>query len=167
MNIVNRVDRTTHEDDHHFLSRHSSNPFDDPDNSAKRILGLGSSELSDCKSSDLGGYKGPILERPLETGFDTAVEGEDEDIPDHAMDEDDLENIPEIMDGDYDSDSTNGNEYFEERASLYFRSKEERQEIEDEIEDLLHTVPALKEDYFLLDRLGTGKAVDETYYALS
>lgn len=148
MNLVNQA---AHEDGD-FFSRHSSNPFDDPSTSAKRLLGLGSSELSDCDSLELEEYGGPILEHALQTGFE-GIEPGDETVLDHAMDEEVLDN----MDAEYDSGPISDDEYFEEKASIYFRSKDEREEIEEEIDDLLRAVPALKEDYFLVDRLGTGE----------
>ncbi|GJJ07071.1 hypothetical protein Clacol_001270 [Clathrus columnatus] len=163
MNIVERI---THEDSL-SLSRHSSNPFDDPNDSAKRILGLGSSELSDCSSSNFGEYGDPTLEHILETGF----EHEEENALDQVMDEPgdiEMNTYPDNMDADYDDSSidTNTDEDFDEENSIYFRSPEERQEITEEIDDLLRAVPRLRDDYYLLDRLGTGtfssvyKAID-------
>ncbi|KAF8524587.1 kinase-like domain-containing protein, partial [Hysterangium stoloniferum] len=66
-----------------------------------------------------------------------------------------------------DEDEVSWNEEeFEEENSIYFRSLDDRREIEAEIEDLHRAVPRLKEEYDILDRLGTGtfssvyKAVD-------
>lgn len=60
-------------------------------------------------------------------------------------------------------------EYTDEELTINLKSPEEREEIEEEIEDLLDTVPELNEDYRIVDRLGTGtfssvyKAVDLHY----
>ncbi|KZT36685.1 kinase-like protein [Sistotremastrum suecicum HHB10207 ss-3] len=57
----------------------------------------------------------------------------------------------------------------DEENTLQNRDPEERQQIEEEIEDLLETVPQLAEDYRILDQLGTGtfssvyKAIDLKY----
>ncbi|KAF8592197.1 kinase-like protein [Ramaria rubella] len=75
--------------------------------------------------------------------------------------------VEEYHDADMDEENTFlDDEDFEEEHSLYFRPAEERREIEDEIQDLQRAVPNLKENYKLLDRLGTGtfssvyKAID-------
>ncbi|KAF9463068.1 kinase-like protein [Collybia nuda] len=58
----------------------------------------------------------------------------------------------------------------DEEFSINLKSPEERQEIEEEIEDLDKAVPQLKTDYKVIDRLGTGtfssvyKAVDLWYH---
>jgi hypothetical protein len=154
------------------FSCHTSNPFDDLD-VARRALGYGSSPLSEC-SSDLGGYGDPeptvylprTSEEELEPveGRGAVVEpeavgddegnigadpniGVDENIGADAYYDDDL---------DDDEDAFWDEDEFEEEHSIYFKTTEERCEIQEEIQDLQRAVPRLQEDYEILDRLGTG-----------
>lgn len=58
----------------------------------------------------------------------------------------------------------------EEERSILLKPPDEREQIEDEIEDLEDTVPQLRDDYQIIDRLGTGtfssvyKAIDLCYH---
>ncbi|PFH50169.1 hypothetical protein AMATHDRAFT_145837 [Amanita thiersii Skay4041] len=71
------------------------------------------------------------------------------------------------QDDDYASDDSMGTA---EELTIQLKSKEEREEIEAEIDDLEHAVPQLAEDYKVVDRLGTGtfssvyKAIDLWYH---
>jgi cell division control protein 7 len=74
----------------------------------------------------------------------------------YAEDDDDCMSV--------DSDATDGENTINER------SPEERKEIEEEIKDLMDSVPQLQDDYRIVDRLGTGtfssvyKALDLHYH---
>ena len=157
------------------FSYHPSNPFDDPD-VARRALGYGSSELSGC-SSDLGGYGDPGP-----TQYFEKTSGEEfEPAPDNVRhgdaaielevvgdDEENLETIEGYHDDDMEEEAFWDEEEFEEEHSIYFKTAEERHEIEAEIQDLQRVVPRLKEDYEILDRLGTGMLFRYFYkYALT
>ncbi|KAF8490281.1 kinase-like domain-containing protein [Gautieria morchelliformis] len=67
---------------------------------------------------------------------------------------------------DDDEDAFWDEDEFEEEHSIFFKAAEERCEIQAEIQDLHRAVPRLKEDYEVIDRLGTGtfssvyKAID-------
>jgi len=129
-------------------------------------MGLGS-ELSDC-SSDLGGYGEP--ERPQNQHLDIQVVTQDTEVVVENQVEEDEEMVGDevayggIRDGSQGSDMDGrrredefwDEEEMEEEHSIYFRPIEERQEIEEEIEDLQRAVPHLSEDYEIIDRLGTG-----------
>ncbi|KDQ15378.1 hypothetical protein BOTBODRAFT_108590 [Botryobasidium botryosum FD-172 SS1] len=86
-------------------------------------------------------------------GDDQDAEGEDVELADEQPNEEAL---------------SDGDETDEERT-IYLKKPEERSQIEDEIRDLEHTVPMLKKDYKLVDRLGEGtfssvyKALDINY----
>ena len=147
------------------LSLHTSNPFDDVD--ARRVLGVASCEPSEF-SSDLGGYGEPgrprtpqidaqEVARDAEVAIEAEVEGDEEmtgdeivygGIADGSQGSD--------IDGDGRDDDFWDEEAMEEEHSIYFRPIEERREIEEEIEDLQRAVPRLREDYEIIDRLGTG-----------
>lgn len=121
------------------------------------------SELS--SDSDLGGY-GDVGEITV-LCEEEKVGQQDEDMagtmPGHGIDNADgpgdaflcsgSDPVSDEMDIAEDWDE----EEFEEENSIYFKSAEERQEIEEEIADLERAVPQLKTDYELLDRLGTGR----------
>jgi hypothetical protein len=140
------------------LSCHPSNPFDDP-SMAKRALGYGSSDLS-VYSSDLGGYGDPEPTHYLKTPDD---EGPDDALVDQVVDQGANGNEQERIEADDAYDDEIGEdeafcneEEFEEEHSIYFKITEERHEIQAEIQDLQRAVPRLKEDYEIIDRLGTG-----------
>ena len=140
------------------FSCHPSNPFDDAD-MAKRALGYGSSELSEC-SSDLGGYGDPEPTHYFEqtSGEESEQVQENEgqcnvsELETVGDDERNVETDEELEEEDPFWDE----EEFEEEHSIYFKKVEERREIRAEIQDLQRAVPRLKEDYEILDRLGTG-----------
>jgi len=46
----------------------------------------------------------------------------------------------------------------DEEKTIYLRPPRERQQIELELRDLMHTVPRIADDYVLLDRLGEGQS---------
>ena len=135
------------------LSCHPSNPFDDPA-MARRALGYGSSELSQC-SSDLGGYGDPepihYLRPPGDKAPDDAEVDQGDDLARIQTDAHDDE-----VDDEEEVEASWNEEEFEEEQSIYFKTAEERHEIQAEIQDLQRAVPRLKEDYEILDRLGTG-----------
>lgn len=100
------------------------------------------------------------------TALDEDMESEDElivvrqPVEDREMDGDTDE-------GEVDSDAEGETD---EENTIYLKSPEERQEVEEEINDLEQTVPMLSEDYKIVDRLGTGtfssvyKAIDLGYH---
>jgi hypothetical protein len=148
-----------------LLSTHTSNPFDDPADPARRVPGFGSSELSECTSEDLGGFNDQTVQLNGDTVEDAEGVGYDENPVTIAPDEDMDEELLVFSDSgvayqdeamDDEDDALWSEEEFEEENSIYFRSPEERREIEAEIEDLQRAVPRLKEDYDIIDRLGTG-----------
>jgi len=92
----------------------------------------------------------------------------DEDMDDEKGQENDDENSDEddrdsSMDADADAE-------IDEEMTLHLKSREEQEEIELEIADLEEAVPAITQDYKLIDRLGTGtfssvyKAIDLGYH---
>jgi hypothetical protein len=52
----------------------------------------------------------------------------------------------------------------DDQLAFHLKSEEEQQEITAEMEDLLEKVPGLKEDYQLIDRLGTGSSISITFF---
>jgi cell division control protein 7 len=87
---------------------------------------------------------------------------EDED---EAEDEDEEEDEDEDADADLDAHGET-----DEEMSIQLKSQEEREEIEEEIQELEDAVPKLAADYKIVDRLGTGtfssvyKAMDLGYH---
>ena len=92
----------------------------------------------------------------------------DEDLDGDREQDYDGENSDESQ-GDSDIDPDADGEVDEE-MSLYLKPQDEQEEIELEIEDLEQAVPAITQDYKLIDRLGTGtfssvyKAIDLGYH---
>ena len=84
---------------------------------------------------------------------------------DNDSDDDGDEREDDDADGDPDAQGDT-----DEEMTIYLKSPEEREEIEEEIADLDEAVPHLAEDYKLIDRLGTGtfssvyKAIDLGYH---
>ncbi|KAI0265071.1 kinase-like protein [Gloeopeniophorella convolvens] len=91
----------------------------------------------------------------------------DEDMDNDASDEEQGSDGSE-MESDLDADAEGE---VDEEMSVYLKPKEEQEEIATEIADLEDAVPAITEDYRLVDRLGTGtfssvyKALDLGYYS--
>lgn len=83
----------------------------------------------------------------------------------HEEEQEEQQEEDDMAEDDNDAES----EDTDEELTINLKSPEEREEIEEEIEDLLDTVPELNEDYRIVDRLGTGtfssvyKAVDLHY----
>jgi cell division control protein 7 len=92
-----------------------------------------------------------------------------DDEESHEEGHSDKDEADEYADDDDDCMSVDSTETDEE-TTFNDRSPEERREIEEEMRDLMETVPELQEDYRLVDRLGTGtfssvyKAVDLHYH---
>lgn len=108
------------------------------------------------------------VDRPMK------VEQVDEEmlLSDDGSGDEDMANDGEGDDPDSeeeDEEEETGDETDEE-LTIYLKSHEERAEIEEEIIDLEAAVPALVEDYKIVDRLGTGtfsavyKAIDLGYH---
>ncbi|KXN86110.1 Cell cycle serine/threonine-protein kinase hsk1 [Leucoagaricus sp. SymC.cos] len=87
----------------------------------------------------------------------------------HEEGHSDKDEANEYADDDDDCMSVDSVETDEENT-INDRSPEERKEIEEEIQDLMQSVPQLQEDYKIVDRLGTGtfssvyKALDLHYH---
>ncbi|PIL37510.1 hypothetical protein GSI_01204 [Ganoderma sinense ZZ0214-1] len=106
-------------------------------------------------------------ERPMKVEqVDDEMLFSDENSGDEDMDNDAEGDDPE---SEEDEEEETGDETDEE-LTIYLKSHEERAEIEEEIIDLEAAVPALVEDYKIVDRLGTGtfsavyKAIDLGYH---
>lgn len=108
------------------------------------------------------------VERPMK------VEQVDQEmlLSDDGSGDEDMANDAEEDDPDSENEEEEeemGDETDEE-LTIYLKSHEERAEIEEEIVDLEAAVPALMEDYKIVDRLGTGtfsavyKAIDLGYH---
>ncbi|KAF5364141.1 hypothetical protein D9756_000149 [Leucocoprinus leucothites] len=94
---------------------------------------------------------------------------EDHDDESHEEGHSDKDEANEYADDDDDNMSVDTVETDEE-TTINDRTPEERREIEEEINDLMESVPQLQEDYRVVDRLGTGtfssvyKALDLHYH---
>jgi len=76
---------------------------------------------------------------------------EDEIMEDETMEDyDEPIEDNELSEGDFKERTS------DENFTFQLKSPEEQAEIEEEIEDLLHKVPQLADDYEVMDRLGTG-----------
>lgn len=94
----------------------------------------------------------------------------DDDLDDDREQEYDVENSDDSQgDSDMERDPDADGE-IDEEMSLFLKPQDEQDEIELEIEDLEQAVPAITQDYKLIDRLGTGtfssvyKAIDLGYH---
>jgi len=93
----------------------------------------------------------------------------EEDNESHEEGHSDKDEENDDLDGDDDGMSVNTVETDEENT-INERTPQERREIEEEINDLLESVPQLQENYRIVDRLGTGtfssvyKALDLHYH---
>jgi cell division control protein 7 len=180
---------------HREMSQHSSNPLELPSSDVRNKTALhryrkaramaGKQRDSDepddeLEVSDLKNYQrhiaGLLQDRPAaqaqyttreKTGPEILIDL-DEDMDYHKGQDYDGENSDE-----YDGDSSIGADAdveVDEETTLFFKSREEQEEIELEIADLEEAVPAITHDYKLIDRLGTGtfssvyKAIDLGYH---
>jgi cell division control protein 7 len=175
------------------MSQHSSNPLELPSSDARNKAALhryrkaramaGNQRDSDepedeLEVSDIKSYQrhiaGLLQDRPV---AQTTTQGDnhpeilidlDEDMDGDKEQDYDGENSDEY-DGDSDMDADADAE-IDEEMTLFLKSREEQEEIELEIADLEEAVPAITQDYKLVDRLGTGtfssvyKAVDLGYH---
>ncbi len=182
-------------DIHKEMSQHSSNPLELPSSDVRNKTALhryrkaramgGNQRDSDepedkLEISDLKNYQrhiaGLLQDRPAaqaryitreNTGLEVLIDL-DEDMDDDKVQDYDGENSDEY-DGDNGMEMDEDAEVAEERT-LFLKSPEEQEEIELEIADLEGAVPAITQDYKLIDRLGTGtfssvyKAVDLGYH---
>ncbi len=126
----------------HLLSKHSSNPLQVP-----------SDDISNRKYVE---ELAPVLEREKNrAGRDTSSvhdnPGEDLTL---GSDESDLTDMEEEQEEPEDEEL--GSENLEE-TTLYQKDPEEQSQILAEIQDLEQSVPTIKEDFKLIDRLGEGK----------
>ncbi|KAI0306879.1 kinase-like protein [Multifurca ochricompacta] len=173
------------------MSQHSSNPLELPSSDFRNKAALhryrkaramaGNQRDSDepedeLEISDLKIYQkhiaGLLQDRPApQARYTTRGNTSPEAIID--LDEDmDGENSDESEgDSDIDSDAdADADGEVDEEMSLYLKPREEQEEIELEIADLEDAVPAITQDYKLIDRLGTGtfssvyKAIDLGYH---
>src|SRR6267154_238085 len=180
---------------HKEMSQHSSNPLELPSSDVRNNAALqkyrkaramaGNQRDSDepeddLEVSDLKNYQrhiaGLLQDRPAAQAQYTTRRNTGSEI---------LIDLDEDMDGDKDQDydGENSDEYdgdsgvdadataeIDEEVTLYLKSQEEQEEIRLEIADLEEAVPAITQDYKLIDRLGTGtfssvyKAVDLGYH---
>lgn len=168
-----------------MLSQHSSNPLevpsDDMNNSLqlRQIASAGGIVSSDdtgdgFSTAEIRDYQKHITSwRPdisYELGKKTTPLMVD-------LDEDMSDEEPQPYDttvGGYEDDAMSvyhNEEEDEEERSILLKPPDEREQIEDEIEDLEDAVPQLRDDYQIIDRLGTGtfssvyKAIDLYYHA--
>jgi cell division control protein 7 len=180
---------------HKEMSQHSSNPLELPSSDVRNKAALqkyrkaramaGNQRDSDepedeLEVSDLQSYQrhiaGLLQDRPAAQAQYTTRRNMGSEI---------LIDLDEDMDGDKDQDfdGENSDEYdgeigvdadttaeIDEEVTLYLKSQEEQEEIRLEIADLEEAVPAITQDYKLIDRLGTGtfssvyKAIDLGYH---
>jgi cell division control protein 7 len=180
---------------HKEMSQHSSNPLELPSSDVRNTAALqkyrkaramaGNQRDSDepedeLEVSDLKDYQrhiaGLLQDRPAALAQYTTRRNMGSEI---------LIDLDEDMDGDkeQDYDGENSDEYdgdsgvdadtaaeIDEEVTLYLKPQEEQEEIRLEIADLEEAVPAITQDYKLIDRLGTGtfssvyKAVDLGYH---
>ena len=151
------VDNAEHHARMQPLSCHPSNPFDGPD-MTRRDLGYGLSELSGY-SSDLGGYGDPEPTHYIHASGNEGCRGAVTKL-DASAEVSNVDATELYHDEDIHEDGTLWDEEaIEEEQSIQFKTPEERHEIQAEIQDLEKAVPRLKEDYELVDRLGTGMMV--------
>lgn len=177
------------------MSQHSSNPLELPSSDVRNRTALhryrkaramaGNQRDSDepedeLEVSDLKNYQrhiaGLLQDRPTiqaryttreNTGPEVLIDL-DEDMDGDKTQDYDVENSDEY-DGDSDVEADADGE-IDEEMTLFAKPREEQDEIELEIADLEEAVPAITQDYKLIDRLGTGtfssvyKAVDLGYH---
>jgi len=180
---------------HKEMSQHSSNPLELPSSDVRNRTALhryrkaramaGNQRDSDepedeLEVSDLQNYQrhiaGLLQDRPTvqaryttreKTGPEVLIDL-DEDMDGDKTQDYDAENSDEY-DGDSDMEADADAE-IDEEMTLFLKPREEQDEIELEIADLEEAVPAITQDYKLVDRLGTGtfssvyKAVDLGYH---
>jgi cell division control protein 7 len=180
---------------HNEMSQHSSNPLELPSSDVRNTAAVqkyrkaramaGNQRDSDepeddLEVSDLKNYQrhiaGLLQNRPAAQAQYTTRRNMGSEI---------LIDLDEDMDGDKEQyyDGENSDEYdgdsgvdpdttaeIDEEVTLYLKPREEQEEIRLEIADLEEAVPAITQDYKLIDRLGTGtfssvyKAVDLGYH---
>jgi cell division control protein 7 len=177
------------------MSQHSSNPLELPSSDVRNTAALqkyrkaramaGNQRDSDEPEDDLEVYDlknyqrhiaGLLQDRPAaraqyttrrNMGSEILIDL-DEDMDGDKEQDYDGENSDEC-DGDSAIDADTAAE-IDEEVTLYLKSPEEQEEIRLEIADLEEAVPAITQDYKLIDRLGTGtfssvyKAVDLGYH---
>jgi hypothetical protein len=107
-------------------------------------------------------------------GGEQAVDDGEDDVDDDMEGVDTDEGVGDEYDEDDDeqegASSSAHDESIAEEDTLALKPPEEREEIEDEMEELMEAVPDLAENYRLIDRLGTGtfssvyKAIDLYYH---
>ena len=181
--------------DLHKMSQHSSNPLELPSSDVRNNAALqkyrkaramaGNQRDSDDPEDELEVYDlknyqqhiaGLLQDRPAAHAQYTTRRNMGSEI---------LIDLDEDMDGDkeQDDDGENSDDYdgdsgvdadatadIDEEVTLYLKSQEEQEEIRLEIADLEEAVPAITQDYKLIDRLGTGtfssvyKAIDIGYH---
>ncbi|KAF8270944.1 kinase-like protein [Lactarius quietus] len=179
------------------FSQHSSNPLELPSSDVRNKAALhryrkaramaGNQRDSDepedeLETSDLKNYQnhvaGLLQERPTPCARYTtrgnadadALIDLDDDLDGDREQEYDVDNSDDSQ-GDSDMDAEpDADGDIDEEMSLFLKPRDEQEEIELEIDDLEHAVPAITQDYKLIDRLGTGtfssvyKAIDLGYH---
>jgi cell division control protein 7 len=180
---------------HKEMSQHSSNPLELPSSDVRNKTALhryrkaramaGNQRDSDepedeLEVSDLKDYQrhiaGLLQDRPAAQAQYTIRENTDPEVLidlDEDVDCDKGQDYDGENSDEYDGDSgmeADGYAEIDEGMTLFLKSREEQEEIELEIADLEEAVPAITEDYKLIDRLGTGtfssvyKAIDLGYH---
>ncbi|KAH9998297.1 kinase-like domain-containing protein [Russula vinacea] len=176
------------------MSQHSSNPLELPSSDVRNKVALqtyrkaramsGNQRDSDepedeLEVSDLKNYQrhiaGLLQDRPAaQAQYTTRRNADPELLID--LDEDMVDDKEQDCDGEnsdeYDGDSgmDDAAADIDEEMTLYLKSREEQEEIRLEIADLEEAVPAITQDYKLIDRLGMGtfssvyKAIDLGYH---
>lgn len=155
-----------------LLSQHSSNPLESSQTKRRRVrMGHASSDQLNITGST------PTKARPVTTKMSEMIdldESDDEDMLDGQIDR--IGNVEETEQSDLsDSDQLDmvdsSDEERDEEQTIWLRPESERLEIEAEIADLEIRLPMLRDDYKLVDRLGTGtfssvyKALDINHHA--
>jgi cell division control protein 7 len=110
---------------------------------------------------------------PVDADVDEEMQFTNEESNDneHADDDDENESPHSSPTKNAAQQSSSFSSSCDEEATLFLKSESEQEEIREEIEDLEKAVPSLKEDYRVIDRLGTGtfssvyKAVDLGYFS--
>jgi cell division control protein 7 len=119
----------------------------------------------------------PISVAPVPTyvDLDDDMESDDDELlldnPDRDEEGDGHEEIVEEAEThNEDAEVQDADSNIDEELTLYQKSPEEREEIEEEIHDLENAMPSITADYKIIDRLGTGtfssvyKALDLGYH---
>jgi cell division control protein 7 len=176
------------------MSQHSSNPLELPSSDVRNKVALqtyrkaramsGNQRDSDepedeLEVSDLKNYQrhiaGLLQDRPAAQAQYTTRRNADSELLidlDEDMDDDKEQDCDGENSDEYDGDSgmDDAAADIDEEMTLYLKSREEQEEIRLEIADLEEAVPAITQDYKLIDRLGMGtfssvyKAIDLGYH---